>query len=66
MLKDKECEEDIRKTIWEFLITHENDETSVPIQWETLKCVLQGDTHQARLKILKKKRTKKISTDNGN
>lgn len=52
LLKDKECIEDIRKTIKEFIEIHEKDETSIPIQWETLKCVLRGTfiKHGSRLK----------------
>lgn len=37
LLKDKECIEDISKTIKEFGEIHEKEETSLPMQWETLK-----------------------------
>lgn len=65
-IKDKECESDIRKAIREFSLTHEKDETSIPMQWETLKCVLQGlfIKHGSRQK--KRKRTKEISNDDRN
>lgn len=40
------------QTVKQFLQTHEIDNTSTPIQWETLKCVLRGlfIKHGARLK----------------
>lgn len=59
LIRDKECKEDIVKTIKEFLTIHENDETAIPIQWEALKCVVRGVfiKHGSRLK--KNKGTKK-------
>lgn len=60
LIKDKECENDIRKEIIEFSLTHEKDETSNPIPWEALKCVLRGlfIKHGSRLK--KEKEQKKV------
>lgn len=40
LLKDDKCEKEIRQRVKEFLQIHEIDNTSIPIQWETLKCVL--------------------------
>lgn len=58
LLKDKDCIEDIRKTIREFLPIHEKDETSPPMQWKTLKCVLRGTLikHGSRLKKSKEQK----------
>lgn len=66
LIKDKECENDIRKEIIEFSLTHEKDETSNPIPWEALKCVLRGlfIKHGSRLK--KRKRTKESSNNDRN
>lgn len=52
LIKDKDCESDIRKAIKEFLLIHEKDETTISMQWKTLKCVLRGlfIKHGSRLK----------------
>lgn len=57
LLKDKICEMFIRQAIKEFVQIYETDTTSIPLQWETLKCVLQGlfIKHGARLKADKSK-----------
>ncbi|XP_068121030.1 mannan-binding lectin serine protease 2-like [Hyperolius riggenbachi] len=52
LLKDPLCKSEISRAIDEFLEIHSADITSLPIQWETLKCVLRGIfiKHGSRLK----------------
>lgn len=42
LIEDKKCEIEVRQTIKEFVQIHENDETSIPMQWQILQCVLRG------------------------
>lgn len=52
LLYDEGCATEIRKAIMDFINDHNGDTTSLPIQWEALKCVLRGlfIKHGARLK----------------
>ncbi|XP_066430931.1 LOW QUALITY PROTEIN: probable E3 ubiquitin-protein ligase HERC6 [Eleutherodactylus coqui] len=42
LLRDPVCVADIKTAIAGFIADHQNDQTSAPIQWETLKCVIRG------------------------
>lgn len=58
LLRDKNNVE-IIKEIQTSLQIHRSDETSLPIQWETLKCVLRGKLIQIGTRG-KKQKTKKV------
>lgn len=62
LLYDENCVSEIRKAITDFLHDHIKDTTSLPNQWEALKCVIQGFfiKHGARLKKLKSNRTTQL------
>lgn len=55
LLYDETCVKEIRKAITDFVNDHTGDNTSPPIQWEALKCVIRGlfIKHGARLKKMK-------------
>lgn len=59
LLKDEVCMLNIRQAV--NVIDHAKDTTSLPLQWETLKCALRGlfIKHRARLK---KERGDRISS----
>lgn len=42
LLKEETCIAEIRQAIKEFVQIHETDITTLPLQWEMLKCVLRG------------------------
>lgn len=46
---------DIRQAIKDFVTDHLGDTTSLPVQWENVKCVLRGlfIKHGARLKKIR-------------
>lgn len=52
LLEYEVCMTEIRQTIDSFVLDHAKDATSLPVQWETLKCVLRGFflKHGSRLK----------------
>lgn len=59
LLYNEVCVKEIRKAIMDFSNDHIGDNTSLPIQWEALKCVIRGlfIKHGARLKKMKNSRT---------
>lgn len=58
LLYDEACVLEIRKAIMNFSYDHIGDTTSLPIQWEALKCVIRGlfIKYGARLKKVKNNR----------
>ncbi|XP_075118239.1 uncharacterized protein LOC142189293 [Leptodactylus fuscus] len=52
LLKDIPCKEAVGETIRNFWLDHALDPTSLPMQWEAMKCVVRGVLiqHGARLK----------------
>lgn len=58
LMYNEACVKEIRKAITDFSKDHIGDNTSLPIQWEALKCVIRGlfIKHGARLKKIKNSR----------
>lgn len=52
LLQNELCSTEIRQAIANFISDHRTDDTSAPIQWAALKCVVRGMLikHRSRLK----------------
>lgn len=62
LLFDEACVFEIKEAIMNFIKKHNRDTTSLPTQWEALKCVVQGlfIKHGSRFKKAKESRTDEL------